>query len=364
MGDWTEKLRLEATTRVVAEVEASDAGLLCTENEVLFVNAQGLQRAPLSEITKVSRDGPDLVLSGANTTFVRGSIAADKLTLANFFAEVKAAVGQARGRREVLMEAPPTNATQHLPSQPTASISSVPSAVSTPEIGRSQVAPPFAAPVMPLEASVVAPRMAEPSGFAPSLSSVAANEGVTSFQPASFWWRVLSHIIDNLIVGAASTILFLILGGGSLLSVIAAFGDGRGSDSAAFISSVAGLVGAYLFWGLLSVIGTWLYYALLESSPRQATLGKLATGLFVSNLNGERISFGQASGRYWSKVGVPIAAGFVVGLISLPFGDSGVGVLLQLALSIGLLYTYVMCALTPRKQTLYDQISGTLVWKR
>ncbi|NJK44885.1 MAG: hypothetical protein HC933_11875, partial [Pleurocapsa sp. SU_196_0] len=346
------------------KVEAADAGLLCTDNEVLFVNAQGVQRAPLSEITKVSRDGPDLVLSGANQTFVRGSIAADKLTLANFFAEVKAAVGQARGRREVLMEAPPTHATQNLPSQPTASISSLPSAVTTPEIGRSQAAPPFAAPVMPLEASVAAPRMAEPSGFTPSLSSVSVNEGVTSFQPASFWWRVLAYIIDYLIVGAASSVLFLILGGGSILSLLATFSEGRATNDTAFISSIAGLVGAYLFWGLLTAIGTWLYYALLESSPRQATLGKLATGLFVSNINGERISFGQASGRYWSKVGVPIAAGFVVGLISLPFGDSGVAGLLQLLLIAGLLYTYVMCALTPRKQTLYDQISGTLVWKR
>ena len=105
MGDWTEQLqRAAAETRVLALVEAPDAGLLCTENEVLFLNADGLQRAPLSEITKVSRDGPDLVLAGANQTFVRGSISVDKLTLANFFSEVKQAVALARAKREVMLE--------------------------------------------------------------------------------------------------------------------------------------------------------------------------------------------------------------------------------------------------------------------
>ena len=99
MGDWTDRLRQETTTRTLAEVEAPDAGLICTENEVLFLNANGLQRAPLSEITKVSRDGPDLVLAGGAQTFVRGAIGADKLSLANFFAEVKQAVAQARTAR-------------------------------------------------------------------------------------------------------------------------------------------------------------------------------------------------------------------------------------------------------------------------
>jgi uncharacterized RDD family membrane protein YckC len=204
----------------------------------------------------------------------------------------------------------------------------------------------------------------ESSSFAPRMSSAEVTE-TTNFQPAGFWWRVLAYLIDYLLIGVASTVLLLVLGGGSILSLVAAFGDGSNPNSTALVSGIAGLLGAYLFWLLLVGIGSWLYYALLESSERQATLGKLATGLFVSNLNGQRISFGQASGRYWSKVGVPIAVGFVVGLISLPFQDNlALYGLLQLAVAAALLYTYVMCALTPRKQTLYDQISGTLVWKR
>ena len=91
----------------------------------------------------------------------------------------------------------------------------------------------------------------------------------------------------------------------------------------------------------------------------------MACGLFVSDLNGERIGFGQASGRYWTKAGVALAIAIVFGIISVPFGtDSAIGRLLNLAYYLAVLYTYAMVFLTPRKQTLYDQITNTLVWKR
>ena len=43
------------------------------------------------------------------------------------------------------------------------------------------------------------------------------------------------------------------------------------------------------------------YFALMESSRWQGTLGKLALGIKVTDLNGERLSFGRASGRYFLK---------------------------------------------------------------
>ena len=370
MGDWTNRLRHETTTRTLAEVEAPDAGLICTENEVLFLNANGLQRAPLSEITKVSRDGPDLVLAGGAQTFVRGAISADKASLANFFSEVKQAVAQARSRREVLLDTPAT-----LTSAPaTMSISSSPAnQPADTNLGRTQVPPPYPAVSQPpMESQSVfsqpptAPAvMPMPQmSAAPRLGTVAPTEmSAAAFQPAGFWWRVLAWFIDGLVVGTVSIILLLILGGGSLLSLITALSSNGDTNSAAAASSILGLVGAYLFWLLLSTIGSWLYYALLESSERQATLGKMATGLFVSNLEGGRISFGQASGRYWSKIGVSLVLQVVIALVSLPFGKSG-QTFFQLASVIILFYTYVMCSLTPRKQTLYDQISGSVVWKR
>ena len=355
MGDWTEQLqRTAGATRVLALVEAPDAGLICTESEVLFLNAAGLQRAPLSEITKVSRDGPDLVLAGANQTFVRGSIQVDKLTLANFFSEVKQAVAIARAKREVLMDTsvPTGNPTQ------SASISSA--ETTEPSLGRSQVAPIFAT-VPPLEPlprlTETAPRLSE----APRLSAAAQEQ--VQFVPANFWWRLLASIIDSLLLSVVAVVLLFVFGGSSLLTLIAA-ADGD-SSTTQLGSAIVGLAGAYLLWLLIITIGSWLYYTILESSERQGTLGKMACGLFISNLDGERITFGQANGRFWSKIGVSIAIAIVFGIIGLPFGrESAIGSLLNFASSLAVLYTYAMVFFTPRKQTLYDQISGTLVWKR
>jgi uncharacterized RDD family membrane protein YckC len=361
MGDWTEQLRRTAgATRVLALVEAPDAGLLCTENEVLFLNANGLQRAPLSEITKVSRDGPDLVLAGANQTFVRGSISVDKLTLANFFSEVKQAVAVARTKREVLLDTSvPTG-------NPTQSVAISSEALGEPSLGRSQAAPTFASvpplPTMPQletlpDRSVASlPRLSE----APRLS---AAQDQVQFVPASFWWRALATIIDSVLLTVVAVALLFAFGGSSLLALITA-ADG-GNSTTQLSSALLGLIGAYFLWLLVIIIGSWLYYTVLESSERQGTLGKMACGLFISNLDGERITFSQANGRYWSKIGVSIAIAIVFGIISLPFGsESAIGRLLNFASSLAVLYTYAMVFFTPRKQTLYDQISGTLVWKR
>ena len=46
----------------------------------------------------------------------------------------------------------------------------------------------------------------------------------------------------------------------------------------------------------------WLYFALMESGPRQATFGKRGQGIIVTDLNGRRISFRRATGRLWGKV--------------------------------------------------------------
>lgn len=56
----------------------------------------------------------------------------------------------------------------------------------------------------------------------------------------------------------------------------------------------------------------WLYNTLLESSPKQATIGKFTLGLKVTDLRGKRISFWQANLRYFSKIisAIPLLSGF------------------------------------------------------
>jgi uncharacterized RDD family membrane protein YckC len=84
------------------------------------------------------------------------------------------------------------------------------------------------------------------------------------------------------------------------------------------------------------VIGEWLYYAFLESSSWQGTIGKKALGLAVVNADGTRLTFGRASIRYVAKI------------------------VSYLTFCIG----YMMAGWTAQKRALHDMIAETLVVKR
>jgi uncharacterized RDD family membrane protein YckC len=86
----------------------------------------------------------------------------------------------------------------------------------------------------------------------------------------------------------------------------------------------------------IGLVGSWLYFALTEASPWQATLGKKALGLRVTDTAGGRISFARASGRFWSK----LLSGFILGI------------------------GFVMIAFTERRQGLHDLVAGTLVERK
>jgi uncharacterized RDD family membrane protein YckC len=90
-------------------------------------------------------------------------------------------------------------------------------------------------------------------------------------------------------------------------------------------------LGWMVFWHIVG----WVYFAGFESSHMQATPGKAALGLKVTDLNGNQIGFGTATGRYFGRI-----------------------------LS-GILYIgYIMVAFTERKQGLHDMLAGTLVVKQ
>jgi uncharacterized RDD family membrane protein YckC len=118
-----------------------------------------------------------------------------------------------------------------------------------------------------------------------------------------------------------------------------AYGGFRIRVAASFVDDV--LVGVPLWllvhtfgsYGLLGLLGTILYYPLMESSRTQATVGKIVFSMIVTDTSFRRISFGRALGRYLAK------------------GLSG------LLLYLG----YVMVAFTPQKRGLHDYIAGTVV---
>jgi uncharacterized RDD family membrane protein YckC len=135
---------------------------------------------------------------------------------------------------------------------------------------------------------------------------------------AGFWRRFAALLIDALLVGV---VLFLI---GALIGVVVgASGDDDIGDGWSTLVDVAGFAG----W--------FIYFALMESSSRQATVGKIALGIEVTDLEGNRLSFGRALGRNLAKI---ISA---------------------LILYIG----FIMAAFTKRKQALHDMIASALVVK-
>ena len=146
----------------------------------------------------------------------------------------------------------------------------------------------------------------------------------TDMQYAGFWFRVIAAIVDEIICIIATILVAFPLGfalgasmaGISTMEEIKAASEGLGS--------------------VLGILIPWLYFTVSESSTWQATLGKKMFGLSVTDMDGNKISFGRANSRYWSQI---ISA---------------------LILLIG----FIMVAFTERKQGLHDIIAGTLVMRK
>lgn len=138
---------------------------------------------------------------------------------------------------------------------------------------------------------------------------------------AGFWLRTLALIIDGVLCQIAAFILAFPLGFALGVSM-------AGTSPMSEIEAVAGGLGF-----VLGILIQWLWFTVPESSRWQATVGKKLLGLKVTDEAGERIGFGRANGRYWSKI------------------------LSALLLCIG----FIMVAFTGKKQGLHDKIASTLV---
>jgi uncharacterized RDD family membrane protein YckC len=131
-----------------------------------------------------------------------------------------------------------------------------------------------------------------------------------------FWRRFLALLIDSIVIGFGFYILETVA---SLL-----------------IPDLALTRIGVVCLQLLSLLWTWLYFAVTHSSSVQASPGKRLLGLKVTDLNGHRISFGRATGRYFAET------------------------FSAMLLFIG----YLMVLFTRRRQCLHDIIADTLVPRR
>ncbi len=142
---------------------------------------------------------------------------------------------------------------------------------------------------------------------------------------AGFWLRVVASMIDGFISWIVMFVFLAIVG--AILIAIGGPADGNGNDV-----GPAEVILVILYYGV-SIVFPWLYSALQECSESQATLGKRMLGLRVTDLEGNRITFGRASGRHFGKI--------LSGLIC------GIG--------------HIMAGFTEKKQALHDMLASTLV---
>lgn len=153
-----------------------------------------------------------------------------------------------------------------------------------------------------------------------SSTSTHQNEGtVQQFKFAGFWLRFVATVIDFVIMFIAVSIVWAIL------------------DLPIPPNAKGPYLGVwYVFQNPFGLLTNWLYNAIMECTTPQGSLGKMIVGIKVTDLNGNKIGFGKATGRHFGK------------LISL------------IILYIG----FIMVAFTKRKQGLHDIMANCLVVKK
>jgi len=170
------------------------------------------------------------------------------------------------------------------------------------------------------------------------MNTAETKQTVKETRYAGFWIRFAAHLIDWLVLSFIQGILiipFLIIIGISVAMGVEDFAycEWDNWDSIEALGYAAGIISIIVIASLVELLSGWLYYALMQSSKSQATLGKLAVGIKVTDMDGDRITFLRATGRYFSKI--------ISGMI----------------LYVG----YIMAGFTDRKQALHDFIASTYV---
>lgn len=142
---------------------------------------------------------------------------------------------------------------------------------------------------------------------------------------AGFMRRFGAFIIDSIILGGAFYMVLFVV---AIVVAIAAPAADVDGDALGML-----IVVVYLGAALLYYVAAALYYALQESSRHQATLGKRALGIKVTDERGQRLGTQRAFGRWFAAALSYIT--FYVG--------------------------FLVAAFTARKQALHDFAANTLV---
>jgi uncharacterized RDD family membrane protein YckC len=199
-------------------------------------------------------------------------------------------------------------------------------------------APALAPSIPPSHLSSGAPAPLVSNAYAGSVPPVYVQPGyvpVAQVAYAGFWLRVLAYFIDVIILGVFAVPILI---GAAMLLGIGGVIANIPKNEEPFVNGMPPAVGLFIALCIsLSLVGTWLYFALLESSEWQGTAGKKVLGLIVTDMAGQRVSFARASGRHFGKL--------VTSFIPLGIG-------------------YAMAGFTQKRQALHDMIASCLVLRR
>lgn len=184
------------------------------------------------------------------------------------------------------------------------------------------------------------PATAAGSPYTPPAAPLAQNLPKTTLAAledyAGFWKRFAAWIIDYLILLVPSWVIYAKTGViDAFMQYITQVRGGATPEAAA-----AALKSVVLVPGMIVIAIGFAYYVLLEGSKLQATLGKLALGIRVTDARGQAPGFARSAIRNAVRL---------LNAVPLPF--------------IGLIpfVSYIVTAWTARKQGYHDMVAKALV---
>ncbi len=190
-----------------------------------------------------------------------------------------------------------------------------------------------------------------PSVLSPALGNTNTNAYTAQFNPAGYWKRFFASVIDAGLVSVLSGIPVALSYG--------AIGSRNPNSGPNFL---------VILMVMLTLVIPYAYYTLLHGSPRKATFGKQAMGLWLVTVQGEQLTKIQALIRILTTALLPIAGVILLGLSAAGMAHQYQDNLqdsIVIAILIGVLLVYVvpfaLVFFNPRRQTLFDMICKTCV---
>ncbi|MGF6496070.1 putative RDD family membrane protein YckC [Luteibacter sp. 621] len=157
-------------------------------------------------------------------------------------------------------------------------------------------------------------------------------ENTVAPEYAGFWLRFGAWVIDYILITIPSTFIAMAMGfQHAITTFFAQMETNQSAAMTAYLDEVRPIAYVVLLIG-------FVYYVLFESSKWQATPGKLAVGIRVTDTAGQRLTAGRAAGRNLIRLANAV-----------PF------------LSILPMVFYITAAFSERKQGIHDMLAGTYV---